>query len=117
MKKKKMSSNRFSALEQSIADWKRGKVKFKASIPEKDGTRTTWSESGLDYQVRRKRLALFKSIRADLGLSQSEMASVLQVATKTLQGWEIGKPIPGPVMVLAELLHDFPNVRKRLLAA
>ena len=39
------------------------------------------------------------------------------MATKTLQGWEIGKPIPDPIYILAELIRDFPGVRKRLLAA
>ena len=59
----------------------------------------------------------FKAVRAELGLSQSGMAKVLRVATKTLQGWEIGKPIPDPVFILVELIHEIPAVRKKLLAA
>ncbi len=45
------------------------------------------------------------------------MAKVPRVATKTLQGWEIGKPIPDPVYLLVELIHEVPAVRKRLLVA
>ncbi|MEO6096789.1 MAG: helix-turn-helix domain-containing protein, partial [Fibrobacteria bacterium] len=66
---------------------------------------------------RYERLDHFKAIRAELGLSQAGMAKVLRVATKTLQGWEIGKPIPEPVFMLMELIHEMPAVRKRLLAA
>ena len=83
----------------------------------KDGTRTTFAESGPEEKFRRERLKLFKAIRADLGLSQSGMAAALHVSTKSIQGWEIGNPIPEPILILTQLLHDLPEVRKRLLAA
>jgi len=118
MKKKKAESNRLAGLERSFKDWKSGKIKFKASILNEDGKgRFSWEESGPEYKKRLERLALFKAIRAELGLSQAGMAKVLRVATKTLQGWEIGKPIPDPIFILVELIHEMPAVRKRLLAA
>ena len=118
MKKKKTETNRFVGLEKSVKDWKAGKIRFKVSILDDDGKgRFSWEESGPESKARYERLAQFKAIRAELGLSQSGMAKVLHVATKTLQGWEIGKPIPDPVFILVELIHDMPAVRKRLLAA
>jgi DNA-binding transcriptional regulator YiaG len=119
MKKKtgKKKENRFTGLAQEIKDWKAGKVKFRTTIREKDGTRTIWEESGPESKARKTRLAQFKAIRADLGLTQAEMAAALHVAKKTVQGWEIGKPIPDTAFILAELIHDVPAVRKRLLVA
>ncbi len=55
-----------------------------------------------------------REMRDDLGLSQPELAEMLQVATKTLQGWEGGKPIPPSSLLLAQILHLFPEVRSWL---
>jgi DNA-binding transcriptional regulator YiaG len=116
--KKRKEANRFANMEAELKDWKAGKIKFKVSILDDDGKgRFSWEESGPESKARYERLAQFKAIRAELGLSQSAFAKALRVATKTLQGWEIGKPIPEPVFVLVELIHDMPAVRKRLLAA
>ena len=126
-----IARNRFAALnfmvgdagrldtlpENTFADWKSGKLKFRTHMFDEAGIRSTWMESKPDSDLRKTRLVAFKSIRAGLDLSQSEMAAALHVATKTLQGWEIGKPIPDPIYILAELIRDFPGVRKRLLAA
>jgi DNA-binding transcriptional regulator YiaG len=118
MKIPKKSTNRFVHLEAELKDWKAGKTKLKVSILDEDGKgRYSWEESGPESRIRLERLAQFKAIRSELGLSQSAFAKALRVATKTLQGWEIGKPIPEPVFVLVELIHDIPAVRKRLLAA
>lgn len=118
MKKKILTLS--AQLEQNLKDvkaYKSGKMKFRTTVVAKDGTRSTWKESGPEEKVRRKRIILFKGMRADLGLSQSEMAAALHVSTKTVQGWEIGNPIPEPLFILTELIHDLPAVRKRLLAA
>ncbi len=58
-----------------------------------------------------------REARLYLGLSQSEMASILQVATKTLQGWEAGKPPPRSILLLVELIRDFPEVRHRAMTS
>jgi hypothetical protein len=50
-------------------------------------------------------------------MAQAEFAAALHVSKKTLQGWEIGKPIPDTPFILTESLHDMPAVPKRLLAA
>ncbi|MEO6097296.1 MAG: hypothetical protein ABIW76_17235, partial [Fibrobacteria bacterium] len=92
-KQKKTEPNRFAGLEKSLKDWKAGKTRFRVSILDEDGkSRTLWEESGPESKIRYERLDHFKAIRAELGLSQAGMAKVLRVATKTLQGWEIGKP-------------------------
>jgi DNA-binding transcriptional regulator YiaG len=107
-------------LEQALKNakaYKAGKVKFRTTVVAKDGTRTTFAESGPEEKIRRERLNLFKAMRADLGLSQSGMATALRVSTKSIQGWEIGNPIPEPIFILTQLMHDLPEVRKRLFAA
>jgi DNA-binding transcriptional regulator YiaG len=67
-------------------------------------------------EIRSEKAEILKRIRTDdLGLSQSELARVLHVSVRTLQGWEIGKSsVPGPAFVLLELFRDIPAVRKRL---
>lgn len=110
-------SEQLEMVAKDIKDWKAGKAKLKTTLLEKDGTRTIWHESLPEEKMRRARQATLQAIRADLALSQSQMAAGLRIATKTLQGYEIGKPVPDSILVLAELLRDLPAVRKRLLAA
>ena len=114
---KKAKSEKPVSMTQEIKDWKTGKARLRTSLLNESGSRTVWKESGPEDKVRRKRMNQLKTIRADLGLTQAQLASAMHVALKTLQGWEIGKPIPEVAFILAELLHDVPSVRKRLLAA
>src|SRR5262245_45578401 len=58
---------------------------------------------------------LLKKTRAEVRLSQSEFARMLGISTKALQGWELGKPVPKAIMILAGLIMDFPVVRGRLV--
>jgi DNA-binding XRE family transcriptional regulator len=119
MAKKKIREkpNRFKGLLDEVKDWKAGKIRWKTTLLEKDGTRTVFEESLPESRKREANSVLLKSIRAELDLTQAEMAKALHVSPRSIQGWEIGRPIPEPVLVLAELLHDVPAVRKRLLAA
>jgi DNA-binding transcriptional regulator YiaG len=120
MKRKKPTKerNRLVGLEESVKDSRPGKIQFRMTILKKDKkSQFTWEESGLEQDLRYERLARLKSVRAELGLTQAGMAKAMRVSTKTLQGWEIGKPIPDPAFLLVELIHDMPAVRKRLLAA
>ena len=114
---KKTTKNRYAGLAQEVKDWTSGKMRLRTSMLNDDGTRTVWEESGPEEKARLKRLARFKAMRADLGVTQAQMAAALHVALKTLQGWEIGKPIPEVAYVLAEVLHDVPAVRRKLLVA
>lgn len=70
-------------------------------------------------EIRSEKAGKLKRIRTDdLGLSQSQLAKVLHVSVRTLQGWEIGKSsVPGPAFILLELFRDIPAVRKRLAVA
>jgi DNA-binding XRE family transcriptional regulator len=118
MKKKKSETNRYADLAEEIRAWKEGSLRLRVSMLNDDRkSRTVWEESGPEQKLRYERQARFKTIRAELGLSQAGMAKALRVATKTLQGWEIGKPIPNLAFMVVEMLHDMPAVRKRLLAA
>lgn len=94
-----------------------GKTAQRTTVFSADGTRTTMWERLPEAKRRRARREHFKGLRADLGLTQTRMAEALRVSVNTLKGWEGGKPIPEVAFVLAELLHDIPAVRKRLLVA
>ncbi len=52
-----------------------------------------------------------REMRAELRLSQSEFAELLQVSTRTFQGWEGGKHIPRSSLLLAQIIREFPEVR------
>ena len=60
--------------------------------------------------------AQFKRIRKKLRLHQDELAEVLDIASdRTLRRWEAGQQdIPGPVMLLMELMAEVPEVREYL---
>ena len=60
--------------------------------------------------------AKLRTIREQLGLSQSRFAHAMRTSVRTLQGWEVGKSVPTPAVVLAELLRDSEDVRHRLMA-
>jgi len=117
MKKIIEKPNRFSGLEKEVKDWKEGKTKWRTTLVEKDGSRIVFEESLPESKVRLAKANRLKIIRADLGITQTELANALQVSPRSIQGWEIGRPMPDMVLLLAELLHDLPAVRKRLLVA
>lgn len=39
-------------------------------------------------------------IRRALGLSQAGLAERVAVSRRTVEGWELGRPVPGPVLLL-----------------
>ena len=52
-----------------------------------------------------------KSIRKKLGLTQSELAKLANVSTKTIERWESGtKAITGPIVTLANILNEYPQI-------
>lgn len=81
-------------LKKEIAESKAAQAKPKQPLPEK---------------------TVFTETRKEIRLSQSGFARLLGVPVRTLQGWELGRPIPKSIMILAELLREVPVVRKRLL--
>jgi len=58
----------------------------------------------------------FKRARRMLGLSQPELADLLDIASdRTLRRWEAGQmDIPGPVLLVMELIMELPEVREYL---
>jgi DNA-binding transcriptional regulator YiaG len=58
----------------------------------------------------------FKKARMDLGMSQNDMADFLGVASdRTVRRWEEGeKDIPGPVLLVMELIFNVPEVANYL---
>ncbi len=115
--KKSMVDNQLQKGLRSLRSYAAGKVALKTTILDRSGERSVFWETLPEAKLRRERLARFKVMRANLDLTQPEMAGALQVSVNTLKGWEAGKPIPGVAFVLAELLHDVPTVRKKLLSA
>jgi DNA-binding transcriptional regulator YiaG len=109
MKKKKtptLDTQLDKALED-IQNWKAGKTKFRTTLVEKDGHRTVLSESQPDSLARERRAQRIKMCRGELGLSQSQMATLLHAPFRTLQGWEAGRPIPDLALEWAELHCQF----------
>jgi DNA-binding transcriptional regulator YiaG len=114
----KKSKSRFSGLDAEFKAWKAGTKKLRTTVSVGKSERVAFRASEPELKTRLVRMTEFKKLRDGLGLSQIEMAEALHVNFRTLQGWEIGKSsVPDPVLILAELLHDLPAVRKRLLAA
>ena len=100
---------------RSLKTYAAGKTALKTTILSPTGEKAVFKETLSEAKGRRERLAQFKSMRADLRLTQSQMAAALHVSEYTLKGWEAGKPIPEVAFVLAEVLHDFPLVRQKLV--
>lgn len=58
-----------------------------------------------------------RSIRADMGVSQSEFARMMSVSVDTLQNWEQGRRKPsGPAAALLLLAAKVPQVVRTVLA-
>jgi DNA-binding transcriptional regulator YiaG len=103
-------------LVQETKDYAAGKTRLKTTLLSPTGERSVFYESLPEAKARRARRDQFKAIRSMLGLTQPKMAQALRVSVNTLKGWEAGKPIPEVAMTLAEVLNDFPAVRKKLTA-
>ncbi len=115
---KKEARNRYAGMAQEAKDWAAGKKQLRTTLIDEAGERTLFRASGPELKVRQAKVEGFKKIRADLGLSQPAMANALHVGVGTLRNWEYGRrEIPEVAWVLAQLLHELPAVRKRLLAA
>jgi len=99
---------------ESLKEWRAGKIKLRTWEFDEAGNRRMFYQSYEDY-LARDRGQVLKSIREDLGLSQGIFARVIRTSARTLQGWEVGKSVPTPVLLLAELLRDSKDVRKRLM--
>ena len=59
-----------------------------------------------------------KAVREQIGLSQSEFASLMRVSVKTLQNWEQHRRNPtGPAAALLKIMSSAPDVALRSLHA
>jgi DNA-binding transcriptional regulator YiaG len=103
--------------EKSLKNYLAGKGTLRTWILSPTGERTVFYETLPEARARKARLEAFKAIREKLGLTQPRMAAALHVSVNTLKGWEAGKPIPDVAFTLAEVLRDFPSVRRRLVKA
>jgi DNA-binding transcriptional regulator YiaG len=115
--RKKIHDEKLKRMYQDLDDYAAGKVAHRTWIVSETGERTLLYETLPQARAREARQAGFKAIRAKLGLTQPKMAAAMRVSVNTLKGWEAGKPIPEVAFTLAEVLNDFPAVRKRLMAA
>ena len=101
----------------ALDKWAKGETRFRVTMAAKDGTRTTFRATRDELNAKIKRAESFKKIRAEMDLSQPEIAQLLHVGPGTVKGWEIARrAIPENVMVLATLAKEMPAVRKRLEA-
>jgi len=59
-----------------------------------------------------------KAVREQIGLSQSEFASLMRVSVKTLQNWEQHRRTPtGPAAALLNIVRTAPDVALKALHA
>ncbi len=57
-----------------------------------------------------------RSIRRKLELTQAEFARLVNVSKKTIERWETGgKEITGPIVTLAKLLLEYPQIKEELM--
>lgn len=113
---KKTHLEQLEAGLQSVKDWQAGKVKLRTWEVDASGNRRMFYQSYEEYRDEKDAGKRLRDIRHQLGMSQSQFAKVMRTSVRTLQGWEIGKSLPTPVLVLAELLRDSQDVRRRLMA-
>jgi DNA-binding transcriptional regulator YiaG len=112
---KKTRLQRLETALKSVEDWHAGKAKLRTWEMDASGNRRMFYQSHDEYQLEKERGKALKLIREELGLSQGIFAKVIRTSARTLQGWEAGKNVPTPVLVLVELLRDSEDVRKRLM--
>ena len=105
-------------LTRELEDFQAGKIKFRTWRLDPKTRRRTMSYKGI-AELRQEKAGALKAMRMkELKMSQTELARVIRVSPRTLQGWEIGRSmIPEPVLILVRLLRDLPNVRKKLAQA
>lgn len=57
-----------------------------------------------------------KGIREDIGLSQTEFATLMQVSVRTLQNWEQSHRVPtGPAVALLKIIRTNPELALKAL--
>ena len=115
MKTKTIRTERLKTALQSVKDWKSGKTKLRSWKLDDAGHRQMFYQSYEEYQKEKQPGEKLKGICQELGVSQKNFAHAMRTSVRTLQGWEIGKNVPTPALVLAELLRDSRDVRKRLM--
>ncbi len=113
--KPKTREQRLADALESVKSWKAGKSKLR-TWEVGNGNRSVTYQSYSEYKQEKQAGAKIKEIRKKLGLSQKHFAEAMRTSVRTLQGWEIGKSIPTPALVLAELLRDSQDVRRRLMS-
>ena len=113
---KKTRHGQLETALRSVKDWKAGRAKLRTWEVDAAGNRRMSYQSYEEYQREKQSGKKLKTIREQMGLSQSRFAHALRTSVRTLQGWEVGKSVPTPAVVLAELLRDSEDVRHRLMA-
>src|SRR5690606_40902928 len=102
---------------QSVKDWQAGKADLRTWEVDSAGNRRMFYQSYEEYREEKDAGKRLRDIRHQLGMSQGQFAKVMRTSVRTLQGWEIGKSLPTPALVLAELLRDSQDVRRRLMGS
>ena len=111
----KTREQRLETALRNVKDWKAGKTKLRSWELDAAGNRQATYQSYEEYAREKQSGEKLKTIRQELGLSQKGFADALRTSVRTLQGWELGKSVPTPALVLAELLRDSQDVWRRLM--
>lgn len=118
MTRKKTPSigDQLAAAAPALKAWGRGEMRLRTTIANKDGGRHTESLTRAELDAKREAAEVFRTIRAELDVSQPLFASILHSTPAAVRQWEQGRrKIPDPVLALAQLARD-PDVRAKLVS-
>ncbi len=117
---KRVKPDVFTDVQQRALDeikaFKTGKLRFRTTLLDKSGYRDVIMETGPEQALRSQCAEVFSKLRKATGLSQSELAKAIDASTRSVQGWEYGKPCPGPVLKLLRVMGKIPAAKKLVLA-
>ena len=122
MKKETTKKSKISGLQDELQDYLSGKTKWRTTVIDPvTKQREVFYESYEELKARHEKKEAaakeFKEMRKKLKMSQKELASVLRVNTRTLQGWETSRfPINPTAEILLRIIKKHPTIKRELSA-
>ena len=118
--KKETTKSKFSSLKDELQTYRSGKTKWRTTVIDSTTKKRnvffdSYDELKARYEKKEAAAKQFKEMRLKLEMSQKELASVLRVNTRTLQGWEAKRfPINPTAEILLRVLKKHPTIKKEL---
>ncbi len=114
------NKTKFSGLQDELNDYMSGKTKWRTTVVDPVTKKQniffeSYEEMKTRYAKKEEAAKQFKDTRLKLKMSQKELASVLRVNTRTLQGWESSRfPINPTAETLLHVIKKHPTIKKEL---